>query len=461
MHVNGRKLFAGCVAFAMTFMARDVTAAIEAGSVTVMKGVGTAQTAGDDPRLLAQGSPIFESDTLTTGKKSFLIVGFHDGSAVTLRSDSTLKVADYSQTEGQESALMQLGKGGLRMLTGAIGKVRPENVKINTRVASIGIRGTDFIVVDCAAGACEEAGTSRDRAAGEERFAGRLLQQQGQIEAGNRLQTRPLVRGDAVYAGDVIATGTDSYAVVGFLDGTVVTVDRETSLSIVNYRYRGANASDNGFVLRLGEGGLHVIAGDIARTDPRQFRLELENAEVMFDRPGIAFEVAQRSPSTVRALSDEPVRLRSGSRQYETVLGVTYRFESVDGPPVISPSDSVSVPYRPMLLAQADQGAGEELPGGGPTSGEGADVSGPGTSVDLSNVYVSVREGSVGVQNTVTREDLVLVEGQAAGVNPAGSSIIPEPAIIFEDPVLSIDLDRVNVNEVNMEDAVGPGACGA
>lgn len=42
--------------------------------------------------------------------------------------------------------LIALAKGSLRLVTGLIAKLRPEQVKVTTPTTVIGVRGTDFIV---------------------------------------------------------------------------------------------------------------------------------------------------------------------------------------------------------------------------------------------------------------------------------------------------------------------------
>ena len=42
--------------------------------------------------------------------------------------------------------LVSLLRGSLRMATGLIAKVKPEQVKVTTPTTVIGVRGTDFIV---------------------------------------------------------------------------------------------------------------------------------------------------------------------------------------------------------------------------------------------------------------------------------------------------------------------------
>jgi hypothetical protein len=42
--------------------------------------------------------------------------------------------------------LVSLLRGSLRMATGAIARLKPEQVKVTTPTTVIGVRGTDFIV---------------------------------------------------------------------------------------------------------------------------------------------------------------------------------------------------------------------------------------------------------------------------------------------------------------------------
>lgn len=42
--------------------------------------------------------------------------------------------------------LVKLIRGSMRMITGLVGKHNSQNVQVTTRSATIGIRGTDFIV---------------------------------------------------------------------------------------------------------------------------------------------------------------------------------------------------------------------------------------------------------------------------------------------------------------------------
>ncbi|MBV5276984.1 FecR domain-containing protein, partial [bacterium] len=57
------------------------------------------------------------------------------------------RVDDYQysgKTDGQEKGFFSLLKGGLRTITGLVGRSNRDNYKVTTSVATIGIRGTEY-----------------------------------------------------------------------------------------------------------------------------------------------------------------------------------------------------------------------------------------------------------------------------------------------------------------------------
>ena len=125
------------------------SAAEVVGSVLLAKGVVTAGGPGSPARTLAKGSEVHQGETLETASDSFVVVKMLDGSKITLRPRSEVTLEQYSEEPGKEEALFDLVKGGLRALSGTIGKKRPEAYRVETNIATIGIRGTDFIVRLC------------------------------------------------------------------------------------------------------------------------------------------------------------------------------------------------------------------------------------------------------------------------------------------------------------------------
>lgn len=119
----------------------------EVGHVIAASGLLKARGGDGSERELKRRSPIYRADTLWVGDNGFLQLRFTDGALVSLRPGSELKVKEYrfeGKEDGSEKAVFDLVKGGLRTITGAIGRSNQENYQVETPVATIGIRGTHY-----------------------------------------------------------------------------------------------------------------------------------------------------------------------------------------------------------------------------------------------------------------------------------------------------------------------------
>lgn len=125
-------------------------AAEPAGRVLAVAGNATIERAGQQIPLQV-GAMVENGDTLGVGDKSTLQVRFTDESVVALRANSQFKIENYKYEKNAESdrSLMGLIKGGMRTITGLIGKANNKNYAVQTATATIGIRGTHFSVVSC------------------------------------------------------------------------------------------------------------------------------------------------------------------------------------------------------------------------------------------------------------------------------------------------------------------------
>jgi hypothetical protein len=102
---------------------------------------------GGSSARLAEGQRVDSGAALKTGPNSGVTIRFDDGQMVALTSNSNLVIDEYrfNPHKPEEGGILtSLLRGGMRMVTGLIGKAKPESVKITTPVATIGIRGTDF-----------------------------------------------------------------------------------------------------------------------------------------------------------------------------------------------------------------------------------------------------------------------------------------------------------------------------
>jgi hypothetical protein len=111
-----------------------------AGSATVTRG-GNVLPATTGTRLHA-------GDALGTGADGSVGVILRDNSCLSLGPSSNLVLRDFlfSPSEGKFSLLVRLSKGTMAYLSGLIGKLAPEKARFETPTATIGIRGTHFVV---------------------------------------------------------------------------------------------------------------------------------------------------------------------------------------------------------------------------------------------------------------------------------------------------------------------------
>lgn len=86
---------------------------------------------------------------MTTGAESKAVLQFADGQVVALKPESVFWIKEYryARQSGENRSVTELLKGGMRYLSGAIAKEQPEAVRIDTPIATIGVRGTEFSAV--------------------------------------------------------------------------------------------------------------------------------------------------------------------------------------------------------------------------------------------------------------------------------------------------------------------------
>jgi len=126
----------------------SVTWAAVAGTVTQLSGPLLDRKADGAVKILSIKSEVESGDTLVTEKNTYALVKFIDNSEITLKPGTTFKIDNFAfdaDKPGGDSASFNLVKGGLRSVTGLLGKRNKEKFEMKTPSATIGIRGTTFI----------------------------------------------------------------------------------------------------------------------------------------------------------------------------------------------------------------------------------------------------------------------------------------------------------------------------
>lgn len=122
------------------------------GQVTHLSGLLTARHADGTRNVLAVKSAVLQGDTLITERETYTRVKFLDDAEIVLRPGTEVAVNKYvydEQKPANDSVAIGLVKGGLRAVTGLVGKRNHDAVNFDTPTATIGIRGTHFGALFC------------------------------------------------------------------------------------------------------------------------------------------------------------------------------------------------------------------------------------------------------------------------------------------------------------------------
>lgn len=110
------------------------------GSVYIFRG---------GERLMAEpGMSLMENDRLVTGNKSFAGIIFTDGTMVTLGPKSDMDITAYTFEPESDAYQFDLymKKGTGLYQTGKITRLAPQVLNVRTPRATVGVRGTRFII---------------------------------------------------------------------------------------------------------------------------------------------------------------------------------------------------------------------------------------------------------------------------------------------------------------------------
>ncbi len=122
------------------------------------KAVGQAEFVQNDAYIIhknapqtafkaKKGLPVFQGDTLLTEAKSSMIVLLNDQSRMTLGAYSKLVIdkSVYDAQKGERDTVVSMLLGKVRYLVKKFG-ARKEDFRVSTPLATIGVRGSDFVV---------------------------------------------------------------------------------------------------------------------------------------------------------------------------------------------------------------------------------------------------------------------------------------------------------------------------
>ncbi|HIO92689.1 MAG TPA: hypothetical protein EYG68_07575 [Leucothrix mucor] len=117
------------------------------GKTILARGSVTADR-NNAREALKRRSPIFREDILRSGTNARAQFRMVDNALINLQENSVLRLRKYElkSASGGGSVVMELISGGLRTITGTIGKKNKKDYQLRTPAATIGIRGTMYEV---------------------------------------------------------------------------------------------------------------------------------------------------------------------------------------------------------------------------------------------------------------------------------------------------------------------------
>lgn len=126
------------------------SAAASGDHVATLKNVtGNIGIARNGNKLDAvSGSTLLVSDRIVSGSDSSAGVVFKDGTQLTVGPSTDIQLRNYAfePKQAKYDFFIFLARGAAVYSSGMIAKLSPESVKVGTPTATVGVRGTRFII---------------------------------------------------------------------------------------------------------------------------------------------------------------------------------------------------------------------------------------------------------------------------------------------------------------------------
>ena len=133
------------------------------GTIVRIQGQAVELPQGFGSRPLHLGAPVHAQGKIKTGPNARLEIGFIDGTKMTLGEwahvDLDVNLKDKppggeqaAENDDSDSMSISFLAGTFRFITGLLAKANSQSVRLQTQVATIGIRGTDLFGGPLAAG---------------------------------------------------------------------------------------------------------------------------------------------------------------------------------------------------------------------------------------------------------------------------------------------------------------------
>jgi hypothetical protein len=425
------------------------------GTIKVVTGLVNLQTAEGKNKFASVGTKLNVGDIINTQSKSTAVLEFIDTTQVALRPDSRFVVQNYEYQPEQpiaDKAEFKLVKGGLRTLTGLIGKRgSSEAFALKSETATIGIRGTDFTARICSGSECKRLASGESEKAtvtntSNADVAGRVSQVTGELFAfsaeGRR---RILLKSAALFSGESVEVAEGGFAVLTMADSTRLTLPGGSSMQVAAYRYAPASPQTSVASFKLLKGAVRAVTGAIAKAEPKNVKFFTETATVGIRGTALDISCTSVSGGLVQCSgsSNFTVELRDG--QLIVSSGGSNSLISA-GQSAIIPAGKATLQVinsLPNVLGSVPNAG--PLPENTPSNFESLSITSvqslqQGIAEEGSQLFVSVNEGTIVITNS-NQIPLEVNRGEGAFVQ-IQTDLPPQlltapPDIIVRDSTLS------------------------
>ncbi|MEM7292266.1 MAG: FecR domain-containing protein [Pseudomonadota bacterium] len=143
-----KKIFAIATASILCIASGSAMAASEViGRVKTLQGEVSINGASGS-RAAEAGSVVRRGDTLVTGSDGSVGVTFRDDSRTSLGPNSEMQMTEFKFDPARQeySFVSKMFRGTMLFVSGLISKLSPETAQVETPTATLGIRGTRFLL---------------------------------------------------------------------------------------------------------------------------------------------------------------------------------------------------------------------------------------------------------------------------------------------------------------------------
>jgi len=119
------------------------------GEVSLVLGKAWLDSPDQGRRPAERAAKVYVHDRIVTAGNGYVHLKFVDQALVSVRPDSMLEIQRYdydAQTPALSSVKFKLDEGVTRSISGDAAHSARERFRLNTPIAAIGVRGTDFVV---------------------------------------------------------------------------------------------------------------------------------------------------------------------------------------------------------------------------------------------------------------------------------------------------------------------------